>query len=136
MAVKFGRATNIRIGGDTRTSWLGRVQKIKRKVSTKWGSCRHPIDILNCSRNASLKTGGPTKMVLLNWFSKPSWNLKFKCDHCDSKWMDVDSIKAIVTLSYATKTCMYKLDNNNANNLNEFVSKKMPEGKAGDMPYL
>jgi hypothetical protein len=63
-------------------------------------------------------------MVLLNWFSKASGNLKFKYDHFDSKWIDVDSVIAIVTLSYLPESRFYKLQSSNAVNLNEFVSNQ------------
>jgi hypothetical protein len=49
-------------------------------------------------------------MVLLNWFSKATGNLKFKYDHCDSKWVDLDSIIAIVTLTYMLESRFYKLE--------------------------
>ena len=62
-------------------------------------------------------------MVLLNWFSKASGNLKFKYNHCDSKWVNLDSIIAIVTLTYLPDSRLYKLERHDAENLNEFVSK-------------
>jgi hypothetical protein len=98
-ARKFGCATSVQNGGDKGTWWLGRVQKMRRKGNAKWHACRQSIDILNHPSTSS-RAGGPTHMVLLNWFSKAFRNLKFKYDHSDSKWIDVDSVIAIVTLSY------------------------------------
>ena len=63
-------------------------------------------------------------MVLLNWFSKAIQKLKLKYNHCDLKWVDLDSIIAIVTLTYMLKSHFYKLERGNADNLNEFVSKQ------------
>jgi hypothetical protein len=98
-ARKFGCATSVQNGGDKGTWWLGRVQKMRRNGNAKWHACRQPIDILN-HPSASSRVEGLTQMVLLNWFSKASGNLKFKYDHSDSKWIDVDSVIATVTLSY------------------------------------
>jgi hypothetical protein len=63
-------------------------------------------------------------MVLLNWFSKASGNLKFKYDHSDSKWIDVDSVIATVTLKYLLESRFYKLQSSDAVNLNELVSNQ------------
>jgi hypothetical protein len=82
---KSGRETSIQNRGDSGTWWIGRVQKMRRKVNNKWGLCRHPIDILNRKTTESSKVGGAIHMVLLNWFSKATGNLKFKYKHCDSK---------------------------------------------------
>jgi hypothetical protein len=63
-------------------------------------------------------------MALLNCFSKATGNLKFRYDHYDSKWVDLDSIIATVTLTYMPESCFYKLGRSDADNLNEFVSKQ------------
>ena len=62
-------------------------------------------------------------MVLLNWFSKALGNLKFKYDHCDSKWINLDSIIGTITLTYLPDSYLYKLIRDDAKNLNAFVSK-------------
>ena len=122
-ASKDGRDTNIQNEGDSGTWWIARVQKMRRKVKNKWGSYQHPIDILNQIRTRSSKVGGPPYMVLLSWFSKASRNLKFKYDHCNSKWIDLDIIIATITLTYLLDSLLYKLERHNAENLNEFVPK-------------
>lgn len=67
-------------------------------------------------------------MVILNWFSKTSGNLKFKYDHFDSKWVDISTVITTVILSYHPSTKMYVLDPANAMPLNEFVAKQTWQG--------
>ena len=50
--------------------------------------------------------------------------LKFKYDDCNLNWVNLDNIIATVTLTYILESCFFKLERNNADNLNEFVSKK------------
>ena len=44
---KNGIATCVLNGVDEGTWWVGRVQKIRRKVGTKWGSSHQPVDLQN-----------------------------------------------------------------------------------------
>ena len=98
------------------SSWLGRVQKMRRKFGYRWVNSQTPIDLLN------RPTGNATCIeVLLNWFSKSRGNLKFKYDVSDSQWIDVDSIISIVTMSYSTLSCLYTLNRNDADSLNAFL---------------
>ena len=64
-------------------------------------------------------------MVLLNWFSKVFKNLEFKFDHSNSKWIDVGSVIAIVTLSYLPESRFHKLQSSDRMNPNEFVSNQI-----------
>ena len=80
-------------GVDERTFWLGKVQKIRRKFRSQWGNCSAVIDLQNRPVMRKGATGA-TLEVRLNWFSKiVSSTCKFKYDHSDCKWMDVDTIE-------------------------------------------
>jgi hypothetical protein len=123
-ASRSGRPTNVLEGVDEGTWWLGRVQKMWRKVGMKWGVCRQPIDLYNRppSLRQKIDNLGPNCMVLLNWFSRQQGCLKFKYDVCDSKWVDVDSIIMTISLTYNVLTRLYILVLEEATQLNEFVT--------------
>jgi hypothetical protein len=59
-------------GLDRGTWCIGRVLKMRRKVGTRWGNCRHPIDLLNREVNKGKKTSiaGSGCMVYLDYFRK------------------------------------------------------------------
>jgi hypothetical protein len=68
------------------TWWLGWVQRIKQKAGTKWGTLRYLIELMNKSTLGGKKFNEQAKvLVLFNWFSKATSNLKFKYDVIDSK---------------------------------------------------
>ena len=62
-------------------------------------------------------------MVMLSWFNKAPGQLKFKYDHSDWKWIDLDSIISTVTMSFNSNTNLYSLDPVDAASLNEFMAK-------------
>jgi hypothetical protein len=112
-----GVPTSIQAGAETASWWLGRVQKIRR-VGTKWGICRNPIDLLNRTMSTSKKVGTTSNvMILLNWFSKVPGHLKFKYDVTDSQWIDLDAVISTVTMELNTRTNIYTLDSDDASNL-------------------
>jgi hypothetical protein len=115
--------SNIYDGVDEGCWWLGRVQKMRKKVGNRWGICRQPFDLMNREVGRKSPTG-PTKQVLLNWFSKTQGNSKFKYDHSDCKWVDVDAIISTVTLTYSPSQKVYTLNLEDAASLNEFVTKQ------------
>jgi hypothetical protein len=105
--------------------WLGRVQKIRRKVGQKWGLFRYPFDLMNRNSSSGRKGSAPPEvMVLLNWFSKSTRNCKFKYDVSDSQWIDIDMIISTVSLSFQSINSIYVLDSNDANQLNDFVASR------------
>jgi hypothetical protein len=77
------------------------VHKIKKKVGNRWGLSKQPINLMNKS-NVAVKIiiGGPTIMVLLNWFSKSHGNINFTYDVIDIDWVDFDSIIPTLTMNY------------------------------------
>ena len=98
---------------------------MRRKVGTRWGSCRHPIDHLNQEVNKGKQTSiaGTGFMVYFNYFRKVPVHFKFKYDYSDSIWVDVDSIICTITMSFDVERNVFELDPVDENSLNEFVEK-------------
>ena len=91
------------LNGVDRGTWcIGRVQKMRREVGTRWKNCRHPIDLLNGEVNKGKESSivGSSFMIYLDYFRKVSGHFKFKYDHSDSIWVDGNSIICIVTMSF------------------------------------
>ena len=64
---RVGAPSNIGKGTSCGSWWLGRVQKIRRKVGQKWGLSRYPIDLMMRSSATARKGSAPPQvMVLLN----------------------------------------------------------------------
>jgi len=120
---KRGRPSRTNHGVDTGIFCVGRVQKLRVKVGTKWGMCWHPIDLMKCSiQNAGRGIVSSMAMVYLHWFKKVLGINKYKYDESDCIWVDVDSIISTVSLHYALNTKIYTLDEVDAHSLHEFVS--------------
>jgi hypothetical protein len=47
--------------------------------------------------------------------------MKFKYDHSDYKWVDIDTVISTVTLNYNAAQKLYSLEPTNFRSLNEFV---------------
>ena len=103
--------------------YVGKVQKMRMKVGSKWGICRQPIDLMKRAvQNGNRGSILPTTMVYLHWFQKhPSYN-KYRYVESDCVYFDVDAIISTVSLSYSTTSKIYTLDEVDANSLAEFVS--------------
>lgn len=56
--------------------YIGKVQKIRVKVGTKWGNCRQPINLMKRAvQNANRGMLFPMAMAYFHWFKKlPSLN--------------------------------------------------------------
>ena len=98
---------------------------MRRKVGTRWGNCRQPIDLQNREVNKDKRTSieGSSFMVYLNYFRRVLGFLKFKYDQTDYIWVDVDSIICTVTMSYNAQRDLFELDPVDGNSLNKFVDK-------------
>jgi len=94
-------------------------------VDSRWGNCKQPIDLQNRDVNKGKRTGtsGSGVMVYLNYFWKVPSFYKFKYDHCDSIWVDVDTIICTVTMSFNAGSNVFELDPVDAEALNEFIDK-------------
>lgn len=62
--------------------------------------------------------------VLLQYFRKVPGLNKFKYDHTDTRWIDVDTVITTVTLEYSSSTDVYTLATEDADALNEFVTSR------------
>lgn len=120
--VRLGTPCNVSGGADVGSWWLGRVQKIRRKVGTKWGLCRYPIDLLNRNSTGKKVSSGPTVELLLNWFKRAPGRNKFKYDATDTQWIDLDGVISTVALSFNNRTNIYSLEENDRTVLDEFVA--------------
>jgi hypothetical protein len=74
---RLGDPSSVPVAASSGTWWLGRVQKMRRKVGSRWGISRQPVDLLNRGGGTSNTHGSTQIQVLLNWFSKARVNLKF-----------------------------------------------------------
>lgn len=110
---------------DEGTWCIGRVQKMRRKVGSRWGNCTQPLDLQKRDVNRGKRpgVGACTVMVYLNYFRKVPGFLKFKYDLTDSIWIDVDTIISTVTMTYDKERELFELDPVDSNSLNEFLKK-------------
>ena len=124
--LKEGRPISCVSGGDEGKWMLGRVQKIRRRSGTKWGLSRQPIDLHNKPHVKYGKKGysQPTLMVLLQWFISAPGRFKFKYEHTDCFWIDVEAIISTVTLSRDPLTKVYEIDHVDGMALDEFVARQ------------
>ena len=91
----------------------------------QWGLLRHPIDLLHRTDTTGKKNSNPSSLqVMLQYFSKVAGLNKFKYDHTDTNWIDVDSIITTVTLSFNSITSVYTLNHEDADALNKFVADR------------
>ena len=100
--------------------WLRCVQKIRRKISNRRCNSRVPLDLMNRPVGKKSATSS-TQKVRLNWFFMANGNLKFKYDHFDCKWVDVDSIISTMTLIFPPRPKLYFLKQDDYESLQEFV---------------
>ena len=85
----------------------------------------YSTDRLNWEVNKCKQTSiaGTGFMVYLNCFRKVPGHFKFKYDHSDSIWVDVNSIICKMTMSFDVERDVIELDPVDENSLNEFVGK-------------
>lgn len=82
-----------------------------------------PFHTVNRSSTSGKQSSSPCNLqVMLQYFRKCPGHLKFKYDHTDSRWIDVDTIITTVTLSYNSSTDVYTLDSEDADALNQFIN--------------
>jgi hypothetical protein len=118
--VTSNMASNIYAGIDQGTWWIGRVRKMRHKLGNKWDPIQQSIDLMN--RMVTWKSAmGPTIEGRMYWFSGTASQLKFKYDHVNCKWIDIDSIISTVSLAYSSTTKFYTLYADDFASFNEFV---------------
>ena len=108
--MKKCETTCVHDGVDRDMCCRGQVQKMKRKVGTRWESCMQPIDLQNREVNKGKKIGivGSGFMVYLNYSRRVSGHFKFKYDH--SNWVHVYSIICTTTMSFNAKRDVFEFD--------------------------
>ena len=121
---QVGRPALVTAGVDIGTWWLGRVQKMCRRVEKTWGLCRNPIDT-DARKAAGRQVSSSSSIeVMLNWFKSAPGRNKFKYEVTDTQWIDIDSIICVIALSYNPINNVYSLLDNDRQILDDFVSTK------------
>ena len=119
---RVATTTTVAMTEDVGSYWIGWVQKMRRKVGSKWGISRQHVGLLSKPSSNGKKNGSSCNiMVLLYWFSKARGSLKYKYDASNFKWIDVDSIISTITMTYQPSFQLYALDNIDVECLAEFV---------------
>ena len=75
------------------------------------------------NKGKRIGSGGSNFMVFLNYFRKVPGFYKFKYDHCDSIWVDVDTIICTIIVSFNADSDVFELDIVEADSLNKFIDK-------------
>ena len=118
-------ATNVLHAVDEGACWLGRVQAMRRRNGKQFGVLRQPVDLLaRLEENGKRKAQNLHIEVMLQYYRKYIGRDKFKYDHTDSKWIDIDCIICTVTLAYNPGNGVYSLDQNDAEHLRQFLAEK------------
>ena len=117
--------TNILHAVDEGVWWVGRVQAMRRHNGRQFGVLRQPVDLLaRVEENGRRNPHNPHIEVMLQYYRKHLGRDKFKYDHTDSKWIDVDCIICTITMMYNSGNEVYSLDRNDVDLLNKFVTEK------------
>ena len=118
-------ATNILNAVDEAAWWVGRVQAMWRQNGRQFGVLRQPVDLLaRMEENGKRNPHNPHIEVMLQYYRKHLGQDKYKYDHTDSQWIDVDCIICTVTMTYNPGNEVYSLDRNDVEQLNKFVSDR------------
>lgn len=124
-AGKVGTATNILSAVDEGKWWVGRVQCMRRRNGRQFGVLRQPVDLLSrMEENGKRNLHNPHIEVMLQYYRQHVGRDKFKYDHTDSQWIDIDCIICTVTMSYNPVNEVYSLDRNDAEQLKKFVDDR------------
>ena len=79
---------------------MDRVQAMRRRNGRQFGVLRQPVDLLaRVEENGRRNPHNPHIEVMLQYYRKHLGRDKFKYDHTDSKWIDVDCIICTVTMT-------------------------------------
>ena len=80
-----GCPTTMTAGVDINTWWLGRVQKMHKKVGKTWGLCRNQIDLMAYTSAGKKVNSSPLIQIMLNWFKSAPERNKNKYDVTDTQ---------------------------------------------------
>jgi hypothetical protein len=104
---------------------VGRVQAMRRHNGKQFGVLRQAVHLLARTEESGRRNPNiPHIEVMLQYYRKYPCRNKFKYDHMDSKWIDVDCITSTVTMSYNSTNEVYTLDRNDSEQLSKFVTKR------------
>ena len=113
--VKVGNATNILNGVDFSSWWVGKMQAMRQCNGKQFGILRQVVDLLAQAKELGRRNpNNPHIEVMLQYYSKHPCRNKFKYDHINSKWIDVDCIIYMVTMTYNSTNEMYTLHRNDS----------------------
>ena len=79
---------------------------------------------MRLERNEKRKAENPHIEVMLQYYRKYIGRDKFKYDHIDSKWIDINCIIYNVILAYNHGNEVYSLDQNDAEHLRQFLTNR------------
>jgi len=97
---------------------------MRRKVETQWGLLRHHVGLINQTTTSGKKNAVTSPIqVMLQYFSKTVGLNKFKYNHNDMKWMDIEYIITTVTLCYNVVNCVYTVNPEDVDAMNKFVTE-------------
>ena len=120
---RVGCPTVVTSGLDIGTWWLGRVQKMQRRVGKTWGLCRNPIDLMAHTLTCKKVSSSPCIQIMLNWFKSAPGKNKYKYDVADTQWIDIESVICTIALSFNSNSNIYTLREADRQVLDEFVSR-------------
>ena len=124
-ANKAGNATNILSGVDEGSWWVGRVQALRRRNGHQFGVLRQAVDLLARTEESGRRNpNNPHIEVMLQYYRKHPGRDKFKYDHTDSQWIDIDCVISTVTMTYNSTNEVYTLDRNDSEVLSKFVTDR------------
>ena len=104
-------ATNILNAVDEAAWWVGRVQAMKRRNGRQFGVLRQLVDLLaRMEENGKQNPHNPHIEIMLQYYRKHLGQDKYKYDHTDSQWIDVDCIICTMTMTYNPRNEVYSLD--------------------------
>lgn len=101
------------------------MQAMRRRNGKQFGVLRQAVDLLARTEESGRRNpNNPHIEVMLQYYRKYPGRNKFKYDHTDSKWIDVDCIISTVTMSYNSTNEVYTLDRNDSEQLSKFVTER------------
>ena len=124
IVVKVVNATKILDILDATSWWVGRVQGMRWHNEKQFGVLRQAVDLLaRMEESGRRNPNNPHIEVMLQYYRKYSSRNKFKYDHTHSKWIDVDYVIYIATMSYNSTNEVYTLDRYDSKQLSKFMTK-------------
>jgi hypothetical protein len=98
------------------------VQAMRRRNGKQFGVLRQAVDLVAQTEESWRRNpNNPHIEVMLQYYRKYPGRNKFKYDHTDSKWIDVDCIISTVTMSYNSTNEVYTPDRNDSEQLSKFM---------------